>query len=129
MAEYDSLIATAFRLISQKGRAITISRATPTANGSEPWKQSSSSTTSFTTYGVFQDPRNAEKNYDFALKILPGTTIERVDWHIYIPAQGASFTPGPGDSVTYDSITYRIVTVSPIAPGAQDILYILQVQV
>lgn len=129
MAEYDSLIAAAYRLISQKGRAVTVSRVTPTSATLEPWKRVSATTTSFTTYGVFQDPRNAEKNFDFALKIVPGTTVERVDWHIYVPAQGAAFVPSPGDSVTSGGSTYRVVTVSPIAPGAQDILYILQVQV
>jgi hypothetical protein len=130
MAEYDELIATAYRLIAQKGRAITVTRETPAPTSGQPWKSSGSTSQAFTTYGLRQDPRNAEKNFDFALKIVPNSTIERVDWHIYVPAQGAVFQPEPGDTVTWGVGTnYRVVTVSPVSPGEQDILYVLQVQV
>jgi hypothetical protein len=67
-------------------------------------------------------------NFDFAVKLVPGTEIERVDWHIYVPAQGCTFVPKTGDEVIWGAETYRVVTVSPVSPGDQDILYILQVQ-
>jgi hypothetical protein len=51
-----------------------------------------------------------------------------VDWHIYVPAQGCTFVPATGDEVIWGVETYRVVTVSPVSPGDQDILYILQVQ-
>ena len=129
MAEYDRLIATALRLITAKGRAITVFRETPSVpSSSEPWALAAGSSTSFPTHGVFQDPRNSEKNFDFALKVRPETDIERVDWHIYIPATGATFDPQPGDTVLDSTDTYRVVTCSPIKPGDQMIMYILQVQ-
>ena len=129
MAEYTSLVATALRLIVKKGRPITVFRETVlVADATAPWSAVEGSKTSFTTSGVFQDPRNSEKNFDFALKVQPGTDVERVDWHIYAPATGATFDPQPGDTVLDGSDTYRVVTCSPIKPGLETILYILQVQ-
>ena len=129
MAEYTSLIATALRLITKKGRAITVFRETVlVADPTLPWSAVEGTRTSFATTGVFQDPRNSEKNFDFALKVQPGTDIERVDWHIYIPASGVTFDPQPGDTVLDGADTYRVVTCSPLKPGAEAIMYILQVQ-
>ena len=129
MAEYTSLIATALRLIVKKGRPITVFRETVSVpDPAAPWDATTGTQASFTTSGVFQDPRNSEKNFDFALKVQPGTDVERVDWHIYIPASGATFAPQPGDTVLDVADTYRVVTCSPFKPGLETILYILQVQ-
>lgn len=130
MAEYDRLIAAANRLITAKGRPITVFReVTSMPVSTEPWSLVKGHTQSFPIYGVFQDPRNSEKNFDFAMKLLPETDIGRIDWHVYIPAEGVEFEPGPRDTILDGDATYRIVTCSPIKPGQQTIMYILQVQV
>lgn len=125
-----SLQDVAERLVTSWGRSITLARGTTTtpANALAPWDGMASSTTSQAIKGVFLDPRNSESNFDYALKIVPRTTITRIDWHIVIASKGLTFVPLPGDRVTDGTDYYQVITVSPAHPGDDTYLYILQVQ-
>jgi len=124
-----TLKATATRLIAKWGRTVTITKVTPGTPTATPWMGSTPGSTTQSVKAGFLDPRNSEQNFDFANKLIPKTDIVRADWHVIVAAEGLAFVPAQGHTVTdTDGTVYKVVTVSPAAPGTDVFLYILQVQ-
>lgn len=128
---YGRMAALAVRQIQKRGRTVQWVPVTTTPS-SEAWKGAGVVEGSpVSMKGLFVDPRNSEKNFDFALKVRPDTGIDRVDWHVYLAA-APGFSPEDGDYVVDTSgpinAKYRVITASPVQPGDTMILWILQVQ-
>ncbi len=124
---YSRMAALAVRQIKAKGRTITVKVKAETPSTQKPWDNGTVTYTSNSVKGLFIDPRNSEKNFDFAIKRRPDTEIERVDWHIYLPPD-IGFEPKNGDIVEDGSDELKVVTCSPLKPGDTLLLYIVQVQ-
>ena len=124
MAEYDSAIALAKRLIAKKGTQVTLrtfaAGALPDAN--EPWRAGTNTPTNQTVVAVF---------LDYEQKYVDGTTIRMGDQRVFMPATdtlGAAITPEVDGLVIRGSETWKIVKPKPLNPGDQMVMFELQVR-
>lgn len=124
---YAKMRALASRKIVERGRSITykVQNSAPITN--KPWAGGTITYTDHTIKGLFVDPRNSEKNFDFAVKVRPDSEVERVDWHIYLDPE-ISFVPKRGDVIVDNGDELKVVTISPIQPGDTLLLWLVQVQ-
>ena len=127
MAEYDAQIASALRLITKKGRAITLRRdgGTVLVDAARPELGFTASTTDHATVGVF---------LLFNTKEINGTTVLEGDQTVLVPASGLTITPGVSDKL-YDGATvetttpvWKIAKVQTQKPGSQEIMHELQIR-
>lgn len=127
MAEYDAQIASALRLITKKGRAITLRRdgGTVLVDAARPELGFTASTTDYATVGVF---------LLFNSKEINGTTVLEGDQTVLIPASGLAITPGVSDKLfdgsTVETTTpvWKIAKVQTQKPGSQEIMHELQIR-
>lgn len=53
----------------------------------------------------------------YAQRYVDGDVIRQGDVQLYLAGQGLTFTPEPGQRVTFDSTTYTVVAARPIYSG------------
>ena len=115
MSFYSDLAAVATRLLTDKGQQVTFSRETST--GFNPTTGINTTTTStITGYGAAFDYNSSE---------IDGTIIVKGDIRFLFEAGSA---PQQDDTVTIDSIGYRVMDVKKTAPGGTDVLYEVQLR-
>ena len=124
MTEYTSAIDLAARLIIKKGRQVLVRHLETDAqlvDPNRPWDKPEPLPSDISTKVVF---------IDYELKFIDGQTIKTKDKQGYMFAKGAPFKPTNKDKV-YDKIDkkwWNIMEVETIAPGDEDVLYILQLR-
>lgn len=125
MAEYDSARALAERLIDKKGRPLTLRKVTDTVDTPDadprPWVPAASQVAevSLTVRGVVLDAKRT---------FFDGSLIKIVDKLAYIAVKdtgAADITINKKDVITDGAREYRIEELELLAPGSQDVLYIL----
>lgn len=113
---YTQMKSVASRLLTDKGQSLTFSRET--SSGFNP--VTGVNTTSTSTY----TGNGASFNYNKAE--IDGTLVQRGDIRLLLEA--VTTEPEQGDTVTIDSIIYRVMSVSPTSPAGTVVLYELQLR-
>ena len=113
----DRMAATALRLLTQYGEAVSFSRVSEGAYNASTGSTAAGSTTNFSGYGLPVDYDNAE---------MAETFIQKGDIKLYVNA--VSTVPAPGDAVTVDSVAYRVINVRKYSISSENVLYELQIR-
>jgi hypothetical protein len=117
MAFYDSMAATALRILTAKGQDLTlrtIADTTPTT-AYEPTR----TPTDVTVKGVLDDGLLTEVDSS------TGAIVKADRRRYVIAASGLSAAPNIGDSLVDATIVYEIVSITPLAPAGTAVIYIL----
>lgn len=122
MGVYDRQIATAQRLIREKGQSVTWRSVRDGAPGdsSQPWKPGAAVNTDNTVNMVFLPPDR--RNSEF-LRLLADTELPKGDVLGYMGA--VSFTPSLKDIIIRGSETYTITSLDHLQPNEESILWIV----
>lgn len=117
-AFYTGLRETAHRLLGDKGRAMTLHKATPgaydTSAGAAPV-----TTTDYACTGA---------EFDYPALLIDGTSIQAGDKKVLLSAQGLSVEPDVGDDITSGSTRRRIIAAKAVAPAGAVVVWQLQVR-
>lgn len=129
MAEFDSSIALAKRLITKKGEAVTLRRfSEPTANPSKPWKPTSPSTASEDQTAVSMVFLNFDSLGREPLQFEDGTQVKSGDKRVLVAALGLTFAPSLGQVILRgDGSKWLIKTCRALNPNGRDIVFELWV--
>ncbi|MEE8518140.1 MAG: hypothetical protein V3S98_03330 [Dehalococcoidia bacterium] len=121
MADFVALAATALRLITANGRAISIRKVTTAAppDAAKPWEPGSESVADTATIGVFLD---TERSF------ISGGLIPTDQSILLIAADGLAVTPINKDRIVDGSDVWEITNVETLKPGAIVLLYELMVK-
>lgn len=65
---------------------------------------------------------------DYNNKLVDGDLIKLGDSMVLLPAKDLAFVPKIGDSVTFDSLIWKMITVKPIYSGELVVVYELQLR-
>ena len=115
MTFYSDLAAMAARRITDRGQQVTFSRETTSSFDPETGINTTTTST-ITGYGTSFDYNGSE---------IDGTIIVKGDIRFLFEAGSA---PQQDDTVTIDSIGYRVMDVKKTAPGGTDVLYECQLR-
>ena len=116
MSFYSDIQATATRLITDKGQNLTFGRET--SSGFDPILGVNTTTSStYTGYGV---------STQYNKKEIDGTIIQIGD--IKLILQKTTTDPLRGDTVTVDSIVYRVMDIEPVSPAGTVVIRKLQLR-
>lgn len=108
---YQNLQATASRLLQSKGQNLTFSREVET--GFNPGTGvKTNTTTTYTGYGAA---------FDYMASEIDGTIIQAGD--IKLMLEKTATAPEINDTVTIDSVVYRLMDVKKTAPGGIVVKY------
>lgn len=119
MAEYDSAIAMALRLITKKGQTATLRNFTAVApaDANKPWKPGVSTPVNQTPKMVF---------LDYEQKFIDGAVIKMGDQRVFIPASGLTAAPTVEGLILRGSEVWKIKAVKPLNPAGDPIMYEVQ---
>lgn len=120
MSEYTRSIATALRLITKKGQAVTLTTKTP---GSY-----STSTSGISITETTQTAKGVVTNY--STKDIDNDLIKADDLLLILAASGVTNKPQPDKTkVTLASgVVYTVKNVIDVAPSGESIVYKLQLR-
>jgi hypothetical protein len=128
---HDNFVDLAERLISKNGRDITLSLTTTTPDA-QPWKVGSTSVATQVVKAVFDgdlgDPFAAILTQTAGSGDRETTTLNARESLVLIAAKGLTIVPTPDVQMIDGDQTLEIVSVIPIKPGAQDIMYTVKVK-
>lgn len=110
--------ATALKLLTDYGEAVTFTRVTEGAYDVSTSTLASGSTTTFTGYGA---PLNYSKQE------IDGNLV--TDSDILLIVNSVSSVPVPGDVVTLNSIDYRVINVDRTRANGLDVIFTCQLRV
>lgn len=125
MGEYDRAIALAKRLLKKKGAPVTVrSFSRPDdVDDDAPWEPSPNDPTDVTVNAVF---------LDYEQKYIDGQTILAGDQNVYMPAydvNGVAFAPEvEGIVIRSTGDDWKIITLKPLNPAGDPVMYTLQVR-
>lgn len=124
MGEYDSSIALAKRLITKKGQAVTLRSLTTAAPVDEdkPWNPGANVPSDQTVMGVF---------LDYEQRYIDGALIKAGDQRVLMPATdtaGTAIAPAAGRIVLRGQEKWEVITVKPLAPAGDPVMFELQVR-
>lgn len=114
----NEMSAISLELIREFGEAITFTRVTEGTYNPATGATDTGTTTTFTGYGV---PDNYSNNQ------ISERVIAESDSILYV--NPTTIAPLPGDNVTVDSITYKIITVNKTTINSENVLYTLQIRI
>ena len=117
--DYNPSVATALRLITKFGAAVTLT--TKTAGSYDPSTGAATVTTTSTqsAYGVRVDWTKQDESW---------TLVQINDVKLILTASGITTTPKVNDTVLFDGITYTIISVKPAQPATVAIVYTLNLR-
>ncbi len=120
MSEYTRAIATALRLITKKGQAVTLTTKTPGAYNT--------ATGGITVTEATQTVRGVVTN--FATKDIDGDLIKADDVLLILAASGVTNKPQPDKSkvTLLSGVSYTVKNVLDVAPSGESIVYRLQLR-
>lgn len=114
----DRMAATALRLLTNYGEAVSFSRVTEGTYSPSTATTGASSTTSYSGFAVPVDYDTTE---------LIDSVIEQGDIKLYVNA--TSSVPEVGDQATLDSVAYRVMDVRKYTINSENVMYELQVRI
>ena len=114
----DEMAAVALDLIKEFGEAITVTKTAQGAYDPSTGTMGTGATTTVTGYGVPQNYTARDKDLE---------SIEEGDVRLFINA--VSTAPERGDTVTLDSVDYRVMEVTKYAINSSNVLYELQLRI
>ena len=116
MAFYGGLANVASNLLKSKGQNLTFTRKTISAHDPKAGVVQSNPST-YTGYGAA---------FDYNRKEIDGTLVKRGDIRLILEA--TTTAPDNGDTVTIDSVIYRIMSVKPTSPAGTVVIYEVQLR-
>lgn len=121
MARFDSAIALAKRLITKNGQAVTLRTFTQVegTDPNKPWKPGGKVQQDLPAVAVF---------LDYEQKYVDGDTVRMGDQRVFVPASGLTTAPEVDGVVLRGSEQWKIITIKPLNPNGQQIMYELQVR-
>ena len=121
MARFDSAIALAKKLITKNGQTVTLRTFTPSAGSdpAKPWKPGGNVPTDQTPVAVF---------LDYEQKYVDGDSVRAGDQRVFMPASGLTAPPDIDGLVLRGTEQWKIVTIKPLNPNGQAIMFELQVR-
>lgn len=120
MARFDSAIALAKRLIKKNGQAVTLRTFAPgEADPAKPWKPGENAPIDQLVDAVF---------LDYEQKYIDGELIRSGDQRALLPAEGLTSPPTVDGLILRGAEVWKIVTVGPLNPNGQAIMYEAQVR-
>lgn len=121
MARFDSAIALAQKLIKKNGQTVTLRGFTAGAapDPAKPWKPGANTPVDQPAVAVFL---NYEQKY------VDGDTVRVGDQLVFMPASGLTSSPEVEGLVLRGSEQWKIITIKPLSPNGQQIMYELQVR-
>jgi hypothetical protein len=120
MARFDSAIALAKRLITKNGQVVTLRNFIQVAGGPDtPWKPGGATPVDQKIETVF---------LDYEQKYIDGELIRSGDQKVYMPAQGLTSAPERDGQVLRGNEVWKIITIKPLSPNGQQIMYEIQVR-
>jgi len=108
---YSDLAAVATRLLTDKGQQVTFSRETSTGFDPETGINTTNTST-FTGYGA---------SFNYNSSEIDGTIVVKGDIRFVVEAMTTA--PDSGDTVTVDSLIYRVMDVKKVSPAGTVVLY------
>lgn len=123
MGQYDALIATAKRLIAQKGQAVTWKSIGDAVadDPNKPWEPASQTVTDYAVNIAFLPINLSSRKFTQA---IAGTDIPIGTEKGYMGAQ--SFEPKIKDTILRGTQTLTVLSIDRIAPDGSQILYTLE---
>lgn len=116
MSFYDNMATTALKLLTSKGQTVTFSREV--SSGFDPALGiDTTSTTTFTGKAAHLNYKNSE---------IDGTQVIKGDSRLILEATAT--VPLVSDTVTVDSIVWRVMDVEPVSPAGTVVIYKIQVR-
>lgn len=114
--DYAAIADDAAQLVMEFGAAATLTRTTPTYDESTGIAGTSDAVQS--VYACVMP---------YGDKMVNGTTILASDQQAYIAARGVT-APQPGDTFTWQSVKYNVISAKNIGPAGIFVFYELQVR-
>ena len=124
MARFDSAVALAKRLIEKNGQAITLRSFTAAAapDPAKPWEPGANTPVDATVNAVF---------LEYGLNYIDGTVVQTGDQKVLVPSTdtaGAAISPKLDGEVLRGAESWKIISLNPLNPNGQSIIYELQVR-
>ena len=116
--DYANSAATALRLLTRFGQALTVTRETPGAYDPVTGTDAAGTSQTWTPQGV---------KLDYSQREVDGTSIKAGDQRVYMSAE-AGLDPEAGDLVTIGSEAWRVVVSRTLAPAGVAVLLDVQVR-
>ena len=117
MVSYTALASVASQLLTSFGDDAVFSRTSGESYSVTTGKYSGGTPVSFTAKGA---------RFDYNLQEINGQTILRDDVKLVVDTENG--TPQVDDSCVFDSITYRVMSVTALSPNGTDLYYELQLR-
>lgn len=116
MAQYDSAIALAKRLIDKFGRDAFIRRTTDGAplDPAKPWEPGAPTTANHAVRAVFLNRKR---------ETVEGSTVVKDVCDCLVAASGLAIAPGTKDHVLEDALVWEIVDAQPLKPAGDAVMY------
>ena len=115
---YAPLQATALRLITNFGKAVTMRRTGQTVpDANKPWEVNTNNT-DYTVQAV---------RVEYAAREIDGTVVRQGDRKYLVATSGLGITPQAGDQVI-DTDTLTVVSAEILNPASTALIYTLQVR-
>lgn len=127
MGTYDRQIATAERLIREKGKAVQVVRQTTTIpDPNKPWEPGTPGESLDDAYGVFLN-FNA-KDMETMSKMAGASEVQASDRKVLLAAAALTGAPTTNDKLRDATGDWSIEWVRVLSPNGENILYTLRVR-
>lgn len=125
MGTYDRQVATAERLIREKGKAVQLVRQTTTTpDPTKPWEPGESTETLTDAYGVFLNFN--QNDMETMSKMAGASEVQASDRKVLLAAAAAGNPPTTNDKLRDADGDWSIEWVQVLAPNGENILYTLR---
>ena len=126
MGRFDSAIEVAYKLISRNGQRVVLRRFVPPDQSATatPWKPAESTAVDTPALAVFLPYKLADYKQQFA----PDDAIRVGDLRALVAAKGLTIPPDINGVLVRDGAEMKIISIRPLNPNGQDIIFELQVR-
>lgn len=114
---YSKTAKSALQSITKFGAEMIIKRRVARTDINSPWKDPNITPESCPCVGIVTE---------FSSREIDGQSILRTDKKIMVAASGLEIVPLPTDKISMGSTDYSIISVVPVAPGGDPIIYTIQ---
>lgn len=126
MGAYDRQVATAERLIREKGKPVQIVRQQNSTMPGKPWESGVATETLDGAYGIFL---NFNQNDIETMSAMLGVSeIQASDRKVLLAAASLDAAPTRNDKLRDENGDWSIEWVQVLSPSGQNILYTLRVR-
>ena len=126
MGTYDRQIATAERLIREKGKAVQVVRQTTVTDPAKPWEPGVPTEVLDDAYGVFLNFNQADM--ETMAKMSGASEVQTSDRKVLLAAAAVSGAPTTNDKLRDADGDWSIEWVQVLSPNGENILYTLRVR-